>query len=174
MDLPFANGRTLGFYYKIAHYAVLAPIGLLLLVALVYNIFVGISTAWVYKNIAWTQKRKKAVLASKQLKADESKLEDTDNGDQDDEPASSKPPGDNLDTSVWEDIFVMNIKLAGYLLGGCVKLKDLEGDYVVLKIQDYVVFIPLAIIFIQISEVVVCAVLLVILVESLLIEVSAT
>ena len=170
-----SNGKTLGFYHNIAHYVVLAPIGLLLLVALVYNIFVGISTGWVYKNIAWTQKRKKAVLASKRLKADESELEDTGDGDQYDEPASSsKPPGDDLHTSVWEDIFVMNIKVAGYLLGGCVKLKDLEGDYVVLKIQDYVVFIPLAIVFIQICEVVVCAVLLVILVESLLIEVSET
>ena len=50
-----ATGKPMGFYHDLAHYAVIAPVCVFVVIAVIYNVLVGISTWWMYKNIPWTK-----------------------------------------------------------------------------------------------------------------------
>ena len=138
-------GNNLGYYYKIAYCLIVIPLGLLLLVAVGWNVLVGFATKWMYRN-AWKEKQKGGTS--------------TDSDD------PSLPI-----TNAWEEIYVVNNKLAAYLLGGTVAIKEQQG-YLVLQIHDYNVYMPLAMIFIQISELAVAMMMVVLFVDYLILQVS--
>lgn len=160
------HGKTLGFYHQVANYLIIIPVSMLLLIAVVYNIIIGIATWWMYKHAAWRidgRPKTKVKVADLEMAAEELKQEDntTNNG--------GLP--DHLHTSFWEDIFVSNINIAYFLLGGIMKIKNMN-DGIVIKIHDYAVFMPMAIVFIQASEIAICVVTLIIFMEYMFIEVT--
>ena len=119
------QGHHLGYYHNIVHYLFIVPLVLLVIVAIGYNVAVVFATKWMYKN-AWREKA----------------TEHTD--------CSGKPllPKSNI----WEEIYVVNLKIANYLLGDAITLKE-ENGYLVLCIHDYDVYMPSAMLLVQISEI---------------------
>ncbi len=158
-DFSFGGtGKPLGHYYSIAYGLIIAPVAILLLVAIVYNVFVGIATSWMYKH-AWKKGTFSTVNRTRML------LEDSvDNS------IMNVPIAPGLPTTAWEEIFTVNVKIANYLFGG-VEIKEL-GGYLVLSIHDYIVYMPLAIIFIQACELAVAMVLVVLYVDFFVLQVS--
>lgn len=148
------TGKPLGYYHNLAHYLVIVPVSLLLLVAIVYNVFVGIATYWMYKH-AW----KKGGFATVN-RTEHQNLESVSN--------VPIPPG--LPTTMWEEIFTVNVKIANNLFGGGIEIKDFQG-YLVLHLHDHIVFMPLAIIFIQVCQVAVAIVLVVLFFDYLVLQV---
>ena len=138
------QGHHLGYYHKIAHYLFIVPLVLLVIVAIGYNVAVVFATKWMYKN-AWREKA----------------IEHTD--------SSGKPllPKSNI----WEEIYVVNLKIANYLLGDAIALKE-ENGYLVLRIHDYDVYMPSAMLLVQISEIAVAMTLVVLFVDFLVLQVS--
>ncbi len=153
-----ATGKPMGFYHDLAHYAVIAPVCVFVVIAVIYNVLVGISTWWMYKNIPWT----KQAVNTMSTASIQSEYE---------EYSAVHQHKDTLHTSVWEEIFVVNIKLTRYLISDVVKLKNHDESYLSLKIHDFIVFMPLAMIFIQTCQFLVCTLVLVIYVDNLLMEV---
>ena len=148
------TGKHLGYYYDVAYYLVILPVVLLVLVAIVYNVFVGIATVWMYKH-AW---RKGPFTTVNRTEKEDMK--------------DNIPIVPGLPTTAWEEIFTVNIKIANYLFGG-VDLNDHHG-YLVLQIHDYIVYMPLAIIFIQVCEFAIAMILTVLFVDYLVLQVSIT
>lgn len=137
-------GHNLGYYYKIADYLIIVPLVLLALVAIGWNVLVGFATKWMYSH-AWKQK----------IGNDE---------------ADSDSP--TLPTSnTWEEIYVTNNKLATYLLGDTLALKEQHG-YLVLQIHDYNVYMPLAMVFVQVSQIAVAMLMVILFVDYLILQVS--
>ena len=136
-----SRGHTLGYYSNVAQYIVIVPLVLLGLGAIVYNVAVGLATKWMYRY-AW-----KAPTGR----------------------------GRNIipkySTLVWEEIYTVNIKVANYLLGNAVVLKE-DGNHLVLQIHDYVVYMPLAMVVIQVSQVAVVMVLTILFFDFLVLQVS--
>lgn len=132
------------------------PVVFLLVVAIIYNVFVGIATAWMYKH-AW---RKGGYTTLNRT---------TRNDLQEQKPVGNVPIVPGLPTTAWEDIFIINIKIANYLFGG-VDVKDHAG-YLVLVIHDYIVYMPLAIVFIQICQVAIAMVVMVLFFDYLVLQV---
>ena len=64
--------------------------------------------------------------------------------------ARDKPPP--MDSSYWDELFIVNIKISNYLLGSTVALSESKDGYYKLLIHDYEVYMPLAIVFIQVSQ----------------------
>lgn len=158
------HGKTLGFYHQVAAYLIIIPVSLLLVITVIYNVLVGISTWWMYKHAALRPDgRPKAEVKVADLEMAAEELQE--------DPAAKTGLPDHLHTSFWEDIFVSNINIASFLLGGIMKIKNMS-DGIVIKIHDYAVFMPLAIVFIQASEIAICVVTLVIFMEYMFIEVS--
>ena len=63
-------------------------------------------------------------------------------------------------SNIWEEIYVVNLKIANYLLGDTIALKE-ENGYLVLCIHDYDVYMALAMMLVQISEIAVAMTLVV-------------
>ena len=139
-----APGHNLGYYYIATYYLFVIPLVILLLVSVGYNILVAFSVKWMFVN-AW-QKKGKAVK-------------------DDDEP----PP---IDESSWDEVFFVNAKIAGYLLGGSVALEKKNGYYKLL-IHDYEVYMPTAAVFIQVSELAVMIICLTLFLDHLILQVSS-
>lgn len=137
-----SQGHSLGYYYTIANYLFILPLSLLLLVAIGYNVLVGLATKWMYTN-AWNKK-------------------------EDEDADSAKPLLPK--TNFWEEVYVVNMKIARYLLGNTINLKESNG-YLVLTIHDYHVYMPLAMILIQVSQVAVAMILIVLFVDYSVLEV---
>ena len=140
------KGNSLGFYYNVAGYIIIVPVVLTLLLAAGYNTLVGIASKWMYKNAF----KKKPATSS----ADTTKQHPL-------------PP-----STIWEEVYVANIKAVNYLLGSSIELKEGEDGYLELHIHDYEVNMPLAMIFLQISQFFVLLVCLSLFVEYLVIEVG--
>ena len=139
-------GHNLGYYYKIADYLIIVPLVLLVLVAIGWNVLVGFATKWMYSH-AWKQK-----LGNNEADSD-----------------SDSP---TLPTSnTWEEIYVTNNKLATYLLGDTLALKEQHG-YLVLQIHDYNVYMPLAMVFVQVSQLAVAMLMVILFVDYLILQVS--
>jgi hypothetical protein len=138
------SGHTLGFYYDIAEYMVFIPVGLLLVAGLIYNVLVAVASVWMYQN-AW---KRKSTNAKKMLVF---------------------PAG-----VIWEEIYVVNIKISNYLLGGSIALKEDDGGYLKLLIHDTNLFMPLAMILIQVSQLAVAMTLVVLFMDYLLLQISNT
>ena len=138
------QGHHLGYYHNIAHYLIIVPLVFLIVVAIGYNVAVVFATKWMYKN-AWREKSS----------------EHTD--------SSEKPvlPKSNI----CEEIYVVNLKIANYLLGDAIALKE-ENGYLVLRIHDYDVYMPLAMLLVQISEIAVAMTLVVLFFDFLVLQVS--
>ena len=146
-----SQGHELGYYHKIADYLFVVPLVLLLVVAVGYNVLVGFATRWMYAN-AW-KKKSEAVSTH------------TESGDK---PVFPK-------TNIWEEIFVVNMKLANYLLGdNTINLKLSADGFLSLNIQDYPVYMPLAMIMIQVSQVAVAMTLVVLFVDYFVLQVLIT
>jgi hypothetical protein len=111
--------HNLGYYYDIANGLFIVNLVIILVISAIYNIFVAISSVWMYKNHAWKNKAKNP---------------------------SSSPPD-----SVWEEIYVTNLKIAKFVLGGSIQLKEEDGC-LFLQIHDQDVIMPLAMILIQASQ----------------------
>lgn len=155
-------GNTLGFYHTIADELMLISVCVLLLGAFFYNIFVAIASKWMYTHAVW---RSDGIGRKEDIPLND--MADTS------EPIPSIKNDelpDHLHTSIWEEVFILNIKISGFLLGNFVKIKDLK-HYVVVKMHDIVIFMPLAMIFTQCSEIAVAIVTLAIFVEYTFIEV---
>ena len=163
---PVTNGRPLGYYHYLARYLIIIPLIALLLVAIVYNVFVGIATWWMYKNANFKPKKEEKTLTKAKTAVEK---EDDDDAYLDDHDTAENLP-DHLHTSIWEDIFVTNIRICNFLLGTSVKLKNLN-HYLVLLIHDFVMFMPLAMIFLQLCQFAVCVVITAIFMDNLILEV---
>ena len=151
------TGKNLGYYYNLAHYLIIVPVVLLVVVAIVYNVFVGIATVWMYKH-AW---RKGGFFTVNAV------YDDIDGHKR----LGNVPIVPGLPTTMWEEIFTVNIKIANYLFGGVIDIQDLNG-YLVLRLHDYIVFMPFAIIFVQVCELAIAVVLVVLYVDYLVLQVS--
>ena len=81
---------------------------------------------------------------------------------------SDKPPP--KESSFWDELFFVNAKIARYLLGGSVSLDKTNGCYKLL-IHDYEVYMPLAAVFIQVSELAVMIVSLALFFDRLVLQV---
>lgn len=137
------TGHHLGYYHNIAYILFIVPLALLLVIALAYNVLVGFATKWMYSN-AWLKRL-------------------------DINPSDPKNP--IPETNTWEEVFVVNIKIANYFLGGDAVVIKEQAGYLVLQIHDYIVNMPLAIIFIQVSQLAVAMVMTVLFVDYLVLEV---
>ena len=134
----------MGYYHNIAHYLFIVPLLLLIIVAIGYNVAVVFATKWMYKN-AWRGKG-------------------SEHTDSSEKPVLPK-------SSIWEEIYVVNLKIANYILGDAIALKE-ENGYLVLRIHDYDVYMPLAMLLIQISEIAVAMTLVVLFFDFLVLQVS--
>ena len=168
-----SEGRPLQYYHDLVLNIVTGPVVLLLLVAIGYNVLVGIATWWMHENAssatAAKRRKRRELATAKEMQPMVEEEEDASDDLRDGVPVVSFHDEDSH-TSIWEEIFVLNIKFATFLLGKVVKLQDFD-HFVVLKIHDYAVHLPLAIIFIQVFQCAVLVVLLVIFIDALLIEV---
>ncbi len=156
------TGKTLGYYYNIAHYLIIVPVVLLALIAIVYNVLVGIATVWMYKH-AW---RKGGFFKSVNVSLDVNTVYN----DIDERRLENVPIAPGLPTTIWEEIFTVNIKIANYLFGGVVDIQDNDG-YLVLRLHDYIVVMPLMIIFIQVCELAIAVILTLLYVDYLVLQV---
>ena len=136
---------TLGLYFKIAYLLFIVPMALLLVAAIVWNILVGFAAKWMHYN-AW------------KMPKDGTKRK------------SQKKP--SSETTGWEEVFVTNIKILQFLFGNNVRIKKADDGYLELHIHDYKVYMPLAMIFLQVCQLVVSVLLLSIFVETLVIQVT--
>lgn len=160
--LDIEPGQTLGFYHTIADELMLISVGVLVLGSLIYNIFVAYASLWMYRHAIW----KSGGIGLK----DDVALKDMQDISEPLPSIKNDQLPDHLHTSFWEEIFILNIKISRFLLGNFVKIKDLK-HYVVVKMHDIVVFMPLAMIFTQCSEIAIAIVTLAIFVEYTFIEV---
>ncbi len=168
INIEAQGGKTLGYYHTLTIYLMVIPAIVLLLIAIVYNIFIGIATWWVYKNANW--KSSTEIRYLNRLLKMPSKSHD--NPDIETIDTAGNLP-DNLHTSIWEEIFVINMRVCNFLLGTGAKLKNFD-HYLVLKVHDFVVFMPLGVLFLQLCQYIVCVVITVIFLNYLLLEVSSS
>ena len=119
------QGHHLSYYHNIVHYLFIIPLVIIIIVAIGYNVAVVFATKWMYNN-AWREK------ASEHSDSSEKSL----------------LPKSNI----WEVIYVVNLKIANYLLEDAIALKE-ENGYLVLRIHDYDIYMPLAMLLVQISEI---------------------
>ncbi|XP_019850807.1 PREDICTED: uncharacterized protein LOC109581269 [Amphimedon queenslandica] len=78
-----------------------------------------------------------------------------------------------MDSSYWDELFIVNIKISNYLLGSTVALSESKDGYYKLLIHDYEVYMPLAIVLIQVSELAVMIVSLALFFDTLVLQVSS-
>ncbi|XP_019850813.1 PREDICTED: uncharacterized protein LOC109581276 [Amphimedon queenslandica] len=82
-----------------------------------------------------------------------------------------KPP--QKESSFWDELFFINAKIANYLLGGSAVLDKSKNGYYKLLIHDYDVYMPLAAVLVQVSELAVMIVCLALFFDRLVLQVSS-
>lgn len=137
-----AEGQTLGYYHIVTYFFLAIPLVVVLPLALVYNILIGFSVKWMYAN-AWRSKNRTNY--------------------------DKEPP---MDSTMWDEIFVLNFKLVGYLLGGTVSLRQDNKGYFTLYLHEYEIYMPLGIIFIQLCQFATVLVSVVIFIDTTILQVK--
>lgn len=145
------KGSSLGFYYNVSGYVIIVPLVVLVLFSVGYNVLIGFASKWMYKNAF-----KRKLDVSQQQKPSSSEVH------------SQGPPPP---TTIWEDLYVANMKVVKYFLGDTIVINEGTNGYLELHIHEYEVHMPLAMIFLQISQFLALSVTLSLFVEYLVVQV---
>lgn len=145
------KGSSLGFYYNVSGYVIIVPLVVLVLFSVGYNVLIGFASKWMYKNAF-----KRKLDVSQQQKPSSSEVH------------SQGPPPP---TTIWEDLYVANMKVVKYFLGDTIVINEGTNGYLELHIHEYEVNMPLAMIFLQISQFLALSVTLSLFVEYLVVQV---
>ena len=132
----------------------MVPLVFLVLFSAGYNVLIGFASKWMYKNAF-----KRKLDVSQQQEASSKEVHQQ----------GSPPPA-----TIWEELYVANMKIVKYLLGDTIVLKEGTNGYLELHIHEYEVYMPLAMIFLQISQFLVLSITLSLFVEYLVVQVGHT